>query len=289
MSVLIPAEILQSYRANTFRTRPGTRLHSAEEAVKYVNERGLVFFWPNKQINLPSLWVAAAGDRPVPDEHDDPGHVTWGWKDGMLGKKQWYYARTLHRRNAMISLALVPSFYALSPNYGDPEHDYLEQYDQGQLTQEAKLIYEALLFHGPLDTLALRKAARMSSPASDTRFSRALDDLQMQFKILPAGISQAGAWRYAFIYEISAFHFPELQEQARTISESQARRTIIHTCLQSSGVMRQKDFSRIFHWLPQDIENDIHTLVNEEKVIVDVEVSGQTGCFLATNSLIKTI
>jgi hypothetical protein len=285
MPVTLPVEILQSYRANTFRTHPGTRLHSADEAVKFVNERGLVFFWPNKQIDLPSLWVAAAGDRPVPDEHDDPGHVTWGWKDGMLGRKQWYYARTIHRRNAMISLSLAPFFYALSPNFGDPEHDYLEQYEQGRLTQEARLIYEAILMHGPLDTIALRKAARMSSPNSDTRFNRALDDLQMQFKILPVGVSEAGAWRYAFIYDISAFHFPDLQEQARSISEPQARRTILYTCLQSSGVLRQKDFSRIFHWAPLDIENDVRILIDEGKVIGDVEVPGQPGIFLATNSL----
>jgi hypothetical protein len=287
MTATLPAEILQSYRADTFRTRPGTRLHSAEEAVTFVNERGLVFFWPNKQIDLPSLWVAAAGDRPVPDEHDDPGHITWGWKDGMLGKKQWYYARAIHRRNAMISLKLMPYFYALSPNYGDPEHDYLEQYEQGQLTQEARLIYQALLIHGTLDTLALRKESRMSSPSSDTRFNRALDDLQMQFKILPVGISQAGAWRYAFIYEISAYHFPEIQEQARTITEPQARRAIMEACLQSSGVLRQKDFKTIFHWLPQDIEKDIQALASDGKVIVDVEVPGKPDLYIATNLLFK--
>ena len=84
-------EFLHSYRSKTFHTAPGLRLASADEAVEYVNERGYILFWPAKDILMPSLWVAAAGDRPVPDEHDDPGHVTWGWKDGMLGKQRWYY------------------------------------------------------------------------------------------------------------------------------------------------------------------------------------------------------
>jgi len=61
-----------------------------EEAIRYVNERGFIYFWPINGILLPSLWEAVSGDRPVPNEHDDPGHVTWGWKDSLLGKHVWY-------------------------------------------------------------------------------------------------------------------------------------------------------------------------------------------------------
>ena len=73
------------YRAQTFRTAAGRRIATKEEAIAFVNERGYVYFWPIKEVTLPSLWAAVAGDRPVPDEHDDPGHVTWGWKDELLG------------------------------------------------------------------------------------------------------------------------------------------------------------------------------------------------------------
>ena len=107
------------------------KLHNLEQAVEYVNQRGFIFFWPNKNIVMPSLWTAVAGDRPVPDEHDDPGHVTWDWKDKSLGKRLWYYGRVLSNRNAMVSLDLLPFFYALSPNYGSPSEDYLEQYMLG--------------------------------------------------------------------------------------------------------------------------------------------------------------
>ena len=87
MTVLSKAKLTQ-YRAHTFRTAPGLRLASEDEAVNFVNERGFTFFWPFKNVLCPSLWMAAAGDRPVADEHDDPGHVTWGWKDGLLGKRR---------------------------------------------------------------------------------------------------------------------------------------------------------------------------------------------------------
>jgi hypothetical protein len=45
----------------------------------------------------------------------------------------------------MISLEMLPYFYALSPNYGDPENDYLDDYKKGVLPVEARQVYETLL------------------------------------------------------------------------------------------------------------------------------------------------
>jgi hypothetical protein len=69
---------LKIYRTRSFHLPPAPRVASPEQALKFVNERGFVYFWPIKGVDLPSLWVAAAGDRPVADAHDDPGHITWG-------------------------------------------------------------------------------------------------------------------------------------------------------------------------------------------------------------------
>src|SRR5204862_1215453 len=123
----------------------------------------------------------------------------------------------------LISLATAPYFYALSQNYGSPEQDYLVAYEQGLLTQAAKQVYEALLKEGALNTVDLRKAARLTSKQSDSEFNKALEVLQADFKILPVGVAQAGAWKYAFIYEITAQHYPDLPEQARGIGEAEAR------------------------------------------------------------------
>ena len=44
-------------------------------------------------------------------------------------------------------------------------------------------------------------------------------------QILPVGVAQAGAWKYAHIYEIVTRHFRS-SEQARAIKESQARKIV---------------------------------------------------------------
>jgi hypothetical protein len=267
MPLFSPAA-LQAYRAETYNTLPGKHLASADEAVEFVNRRGFTFFWAIKGLTLPSLWVAAAGDRPVPDEHDDPGHVTWGWKDSLLGQKRWYYGRVLKRRNAMISLAALPFFYALSPNLGDPENDYLDQYHQGTMTAESKSLYETLLNEGPLDTIALRKAARLSSPGSDSRYTKALDDLQMEFKVIPVGISPVGAWRYAFIYELTHRHFPDLIPQAGQIYESDARHTLIRMYIDSVGAVPMTEISRVFSWKHDITERSLKPILAGGKVVM---------------------
>lgn len=265
MSVLSQRR-LDDYRRETYHLDSKKLLRSKEQAIEFVNERGFVFFWPIRGIQLPSLWAATAGDRPVPNEHDDPGHVTWGWKDELLDKRVWYYAKILRRRNTFISHDLLPFFYALSPNYGDPDEDYLFQYEQGLLTQESKLVYETLLKEGQLDTISLRRAAHLSSPESDTRFNRALDNLQIEFKILPTGIAEAGAWRYAYYYDLTHRIYPDLISQAGPITEPAARQKILVTYFQSVGAASRREALKLFGWRPDDLDRSLAVLV-EKNVI----------------------
>jgi len=176
MATLDPDK-LHAHRARTFNLPPFEALGSPARALDFVNERGFVYFWPIKGIDFPSLWTAVAGDRPVPNEHDDPGHVTWGWKDNALDKRIWYYAKVLRRKATIISLETAPYFYALTENYGDYREDYLIPYEDGRLPQGAKQVYEAILDNGPLHTLDLRRLARMSN-ARDSEFNKALEILQ---------------------------------------------------------------------------------------------------------------
>ena len=265
------------YRAQTFRTATGRGIATKEEAIAFVNERGFVYFWPIREVTLPSLWAAVAGDRPVPDEHDDPGHVTWGWKDEMLGARQWYYAKVLRKRATFISLHTLPHFYALSENYGEPDKDYLLQYQEGRLSWEAKTVYETILNEGALDTVSLRKLARMTTKASDSPFNRALEILQADFKILPVGIAQAGAWKYAFIYECVHRHYPGLLDQARAIRQAEARQHLIELYLRSVGAARVRDITLLFSWPAKEIAQAVDALVQVGAAQQGVTVAERPG------------
>ena len=276
MSSLSFQPILE-YRAQTFRTAAGRRITTQEQAIAFVNERGYVYFWPIKEVTLPSLWTAVAGDRSVPDAHDDPGHITWGWKDELLGARQWYYAKVLRKRATFISLETLPHFYALSENYGEPDKDYLLQYQEGRLTWEAKTVYETILNEGALDTVSLRKLARMTTKASDSPFNRALETLQADFKILPVGIAQAGAWKYAFIYECVHRHYPDLLDRARPIRQAQARQHLIELYLRSVGAARVRDIALLFGWPAKEIVQAVDALVQAGAAQQSVTVAERPG------------
>lgn len=277
------ADALAAYRAQTFHLT--SRISSPEEALAWVNQRGFVYFWPIKGVTFPSLWTAVAGERPVADAHDDPGHITWGWKDNALDKRIWYYAKVLRRKATMISLEVAPYFYALSENYGSPEEDHIIAYQEGRMTSAAKQVYEALL-DGPLNTIDLRKAARLTSKASDAEFNRALEVLQADFKILPVGVAQAGSWNYAFIYAITAYHYPDLPEKARSIGESQAREKLLSLYFQSIGAAQMRDVEKLFGWGREVAQRAVKRLLDGGQIISGVRLEKQAGEWLALSSML---
>jgi len=276
---------LQSHRARTFNLPPSKPLSTPAQARRFVDARGFVYFWPIKGIDLPALWTAVAGDRPVADEHDDPGHVTWGWKDGALDKKFWYYGKILRRKATMISLEIAPYFYALSENYGSPEEDYLIAYQEGRLTQSAKQIYEALVDNGALNSIDLRRAAKLAN-AKESDFNKGLEQLQSDFKILPVGVSEAGAWHYSHIYELTSRHFPNLPEQARSISESAARMKLLELYFASVGAAQLRDVVKLFGWKKEIAERTVNKLV-EKGAIKKASHPKHEGEWLATRGVCK--
>ena len=194
--VSITSKQIDLIRTHTYRRTKERRVQTIEQAERFVNEVGFCFFWPIQGVELPNLFHAIAGRvRNVPNEHDDPDiSKCWGWKDQSLGQKRWYYGKLLHKKATMISMAMLPAFYALSPNFGSDE-DYLQDYEAGLLSFESKNIFETLLKNGPMDTVKLRKESHLSAESSKTTFERSLVELQGTLRILPVGVAEAGAWR----------------------------------------------------------------------------------------------
>ncbi len=282
---MLTLDAIAAYRAEMFRTRQDLRVETKEEAIEYVNARGFVMFWPIKGVVMPSLWTAVAGDRVVPNEHDDPGHVTWGWKDSLLGRRRWYYSKVLRKKATIISLDVVPYFYALSENFGSPEDDYLTQYRDGMMTTEAKQIYEVLLREGPMNSPALRRATSMKDNKSNYRFNRGLTELQGDFKVLPIGVAEAGAWNYAFIHECVHRHHPEILEQAKEIKTGEARRELVRLYFRSVGAVQFSDVMKVFQWPKRDVERTIDALVETGTLVSGLEAEEQKGTWISLPEL----
>jgi hypothetical protein len=211
--------------------------------------------------------------------HDDPDlSKCWGWKDHALDKRWWYYGKLLRRRATLVSLAELPYFYALSENFGSLD-DYLMEYEDGKMTAEAKQIYEALLEHGPLDKVRLRREARLTSDSAKGRADRALVELQVGLKVVPVGVVEAGAWNYAFVYELFQRWFPHIPEQARSIKRGEARRHLVQRHVDNVVAADRKMIAKVFHvlrWTSREMDRTIAVLL-EQRSVREMEVEGIEG------------
>jgi hypothetical protein len=257
---------VQAYRARTFRTGRGLRLRSPQQAVAFVRERGFTYFWPIQGVDLPSLWTAVAGDRPVAEFHDDPGHITWGWKDSLLGARKWHYAKLLRGKATMVSLPTLPAFYALSERLGDLD-DFNLAYEAGRLSREARLVADVLLAKGAQHTLQLRAGAHLESASAKSRFDRSLVELQRGLWILPIGVAEAGAWRYAFVYELVDRWYPNLIDKARHLDPERARASLAGRWLDSVAVGPQPAAQRLFRWDSSQASQALETLARAGRAV----------------------
>jgi hypothetical protein len=267
---------ISAAREARYRRRMNLRITSPEQAREFVYDVGFCYLFPIQNVEMPSLWDAIAG-RALKTTNKHSGYEierTWGWKDDALNKKLWYYGKLIRGKATLVSLSFLPNFYALSENYGDTEHDYLEEYRAGRLSAEAKTIYEALLKHGALDAVRLRRESHMISEASKARFEKALTELQIGLKVLPVGIAEAGAWRYAFIYEVLPRWLPDVPERARHIGRGQARRAILDQYMRNVIATTPQTAARVFGWSLVETRQVAETLAQEGRLMLDVKVAG---------------
>jgi hypothetical protein len=255
---------LRAYRQKTFHLPPAKPLAGPDQAVRFVDRLGMAFFWPISGVDLPSLWQAVAGERPVPSNHDDPAHITWRWKDGLLEQKRWYYGKLLRRRATLVSLSLLPNFYALAPRVFELD-DFRLAYEDGKLSWEAKSIAEAILQRGPLDTPELRKKAMMSGNSSQARFERGLLELQAGLWLLPIGVAEAGAWRYAFIYELLDRWLPDIGRYAAELTLAKARFILVRTYLEAVGAATPEMIRRLFGWRQEAVNKALIELQAQDQ------------------------
>ncbi|MCC7354914.1 MAG: winged helix DNA-binding domain-containing protein, partial [Anaerolineae bacterium] len=154
---------------------------------------------------------------------------------------------------------------------------YLEEYREGRLSEEARRIYEALLERGALPTSRLRREAGLAGQQAAPRFDRALAELQMGFKIVKVGISDANRWKYCYVYDLFLRRFPEKVAAARAINSTQAMRTILCRYLATVLAATPEQVTRLFGWEPWRLERIVAWLAAEGIIQASVPIDGLKG------------
>ena len=282
MPPTLTRDALQAARAERYRRRPHLRVRSEAEALEFLNDVGLSLLFSAKDVELPSLWGALCGeDRPLPNHHDDRElGLAWNWKDSLPVAGKILYGKFLRKKPVFVSLDLAPFLYALSPNYGEPAEDYLQDYLDGRLSVEAKQVYEALLAQGALPTSRLRREAGLGGKRNASRFERALAELQMDMRITKVAISDANRWGYCYVYDLLPRHFHSVVEAAREITGRQAREMILLRYLRTVVAATSDQVARLFGWELGAVERLTDRLAGEGRLQAGVRIEGLPGEYL---------
>jgi len=241
---------LVAARDQRYRRRPELRVHTLDQALDFVNDVGFCFVFGDQNVEIPTLFEAIAG-RPrafIPDHYDAEISRTWDYKDHLPIERQVYYGKQLRGKPTIISLDLLPAFYALTDNYGQLD-DYLEEFAAGTLSRDARAIYEALLEHGAQATTHLRRYAGLAGSGDIARrFERAVAELQLGFKIVKSGIANTGRWGYAYVYDLFLHRYPQVPEQARALSRDAAMERILTQHLSNVIAQPEAALRRLLRW-----------------------------------------
>jgi hypothetical protein len=281
-TITLSTDQLQRLRAARYRQTPASRLRTEAEGLGFINDVGMCLLFSAKDVELPSLWGALCGeDRALPAHHDNYElGLAWDWKDTIPARGEALYGKFIKHKPVFLSLELGPHFYALSGNYGELE-DYLEEYREGRLSEEARRIYEALLEHGPLDSGELRRKAGLASNTASGLFDRAVADLQMGFKVAKAGVAAVGRWKYAYVYDLFLRRFPAIAAAARDISQDRAAATILECYVRTVVATRPADVRRLFGWDAWRAERTVSQLTAAGRLRADLRLDDAADAYLA--------
>lgn len=125
----------------------------------------------------------------------------------------------------------------------------------------------------------------MSSPASDSRFNRAITNLQADFKLVPVAVTQAGAWHYAFAYDIAARHYPEIPKLAQAIHDHSARQELVRHYFLSVGAAQLQDACKLFGWKTDPTQRAVDQLCTSGLLKQAVQIEKSPGDWIALSEL----
>ncbi|MGH2403975.1 MAG: AlkZ-related protein [bacterium] len=238
----LTSAVVSRYRRAVIRAH---RVRNRAGALRFINTLGFCYAFTSGPGGLPGLFDVLA-TRSI----DRMWSWAWQWKDTLASARRVHYGKVIRRKPSYISLAMLPAFYALSGNLGEPD-DHLQAYQEGRLSALSKTLYEQILTAGPVSTWTLRRQF-VQRGQSGAQFHRALDDLQERF--LVAKVGEEEEWRYGFVWD--AFHrwMPEVVRAATKLTGEAAAAIVLRRYVEIVGAAGLTDIGATFGWTPRPIQ-----------------------------------
>jgi hypothetical protein len=122
-------------------------------------------------VTVPSNWHTGLDNDP------------WAWRDRLAGEGVAAYGRFFAKKPVFIAAELFPLFVSAL----QPAKTVQERYEDGELSQKALRVYDAIRSDPGIEVRDLRKASGLHAQSDKLSFDKALIELQESFEIVIRG------------------------------------------------------------------------------------------------------
>lgn len=233
VQTVVPEEI-ESYRDRNWCRDPELRVEQALAAETFIDRVGFCAALTDSRRPGPSLYIAVCGRRdahtPRNVQKDPETSLAWTIKDEIVRRGLIYYGKLRGNRSIFIARKLVPHFNAL---FG-----LARKQEPSLLSQPAQNILKVLRQEWEMATRDLRSASGVKERSA---FTKAIDELQRVFKVIPGEIVYVP--KFTYIWTLTESRFQD--ELATVVSREEALKEIARVYLAGAGMTLRGELARV--------------------------------------------
>src|SRR5436190_12696814 len=245
-------EQIELHRDRMWRREEELRVERAIDAERFIEDVGFANTLTDTRRSGPSLYIAVCGRRDVSlprnVQKDEETRLTWYLKDEVMRRGRVYYAKLAGGRSMFVAPRLISHFAAVwMPR----------RKDEGEaLSDAAQRVLKVLRREHELATADLRTESGVTERAV---FTRALDELQRQMKVIPQDVIYQPTFSY--IWTLAEDRFPE--ELRKRVARKTALREIARAYLAGAGMTLLGETARASGLSRVEAGSGNHQLVDE--------------------------
>lgn len=229
----LPEEI-ECYRDRWWCREPELRIEEVLAAERFIDRVGFCAALTDSRRPGPSLYIAVCGRRdshtPRNVQKDPETSLAWTIKDELVRRGRVYYGKLRGNRSIFLARRLLPHFNALS--------GLRRKQELSALSRPAQDILQVLRKEWEMATGDLRRASGVKDRGA---FTKAIDELQRVFKVIPGEIIYEP--KFTYIWTLIEGRFQD--ELMMDLSRDEALREIARAYLQGAGMTFRGELARV--------------------------------------------
>ena len=252
-------------------------LKTKRRVVNFINRVGFCLVFRAEGNEVPSLWQAVHGpdsEDGVRAQSEEPASAfLWEMKQVLPSERTVYYGKLLLHRPTMLSLDILPYFYALSGRTGE-RNEYQRAALRGELSSMGRRIMDAFGGRSHLSTRQLRQALQRGGQLGHAGFAQAMSELQSKMYIAK---SEEDRRPYSFTWSPVRVLFSAQVRKARHITAEQARRVILEQHFRNQLTCTVAGIRRVFRWSRQEVYQALGALLRRGVISTEGKVESVPG------------